>query len=157
MSIGSCTPLPITPGIVEFSPAAFVAAYPMFSTVQEVVLTSNFTQACLMLDNSCCSVVRDAPTRMVLLNLIVAHITALTSGVSGQPPSGLVGRVSNAQQGSVSVQAEYSSTVTNSQAYWVQTPWGAQFWAATARFRAATYFSPREDSAYGAAWGAWPE
>ena len=78
----------------------------------------------------------------MLLYLLTAHITALLNGINGQPPAGVVGRLSNTSQGAVSVATEYSSTVTDSQAYYLQTPWGAQYWQSTLRFRTARYVAP---------------
>lgn len=127
---------------MTFDPAAFIAAFPAFATVPPGALTNNFNLACLQLDNTCGSVVRDATTRAALLNLITAHITALLNGVGGDPPAGTVGRISSAQQGSVNVQTEFA-TQSEAAAYYVQTPWGAQYWQSTARFRTARYISPR--------------
>jgi Protein of unknown function (DUF4054) len=143
-----------TPGIVAFDPAAFQAAYPSFASVSGAALTSNFGLATLYLNNSYCSVVQDAPTRAQLLNLATAHITALLNGVNGQPPSGVVGRISNATQGSVSVQMEYK-TNSEAAAFWQQTQWGAAFWAATAVYRTMRYVRPSYCG--DASWEAWPQ
>ena len=120
----------------------------------EAVLQQNFNQAELMLNNSCCSVVCDAPTRQILLNLATAHITALLNGVNGQPPTGIVGRISSATQGSVTVQAEMLQQ-SESAAYWQQTPWGVQFWMSTLRFRTARYVPPQNQRYFGGE--GWPE
>jgi hypothetical protein len=143
----------ITPGIVAFDPAAFVAAYPSFASVSATVLTGNFNLATLQLNNGFCSVVQDAPTRAQLLNLLTAHITALLNGVNGQPVSGVVGRISNATQGSVSVQMEFK-TDSEAASFFVQTPWGAAFWQATAVYRTMRYVRPCRDMA---SWEVWPE
>jgi hypothetical protein len=124
--------------------------------VPDLALTNNFTAATLMLQNSCCSVVRDAPTRQMLLWLLTAHITALLNGVNGQPPQGVVGRVSNAAEGSVSVAVAYSSTVTQSEAYFTQTPWGAQYWQSTLAYRTARYVPPPWRNGF-APWNSWPQ
>lgn len=156
--MGIVTPggvLPIVPGIVTFDPAAFIAAFPAFTQVPAPALTANFNLATLLLDNSTCSVVQDAPTRAQLLNLITAHITALLNGVNGEPPQGVVGRVSSATEGSVSVQTEML-TQTESAAYWNQTQWGALYWRTTAQYRTARYFPPC-DSDTPFPWGSWPQ
>jgi hypothetical protein len=144
----------ITPGIVVFDPAAFIAAFQSFSTVPTTALQNNFNTATLLLNNSYCSAVQDEPTRAQLLNLATAHITALLNGINGQPPSGTVGRISNAAQGSVSVQTEFK-TDSEAASFWTQTQWGALFWASTAVYRAARYVRPR--SYADESWGAWPE
>jgi hypothetical protein len=158
VGIDPCACTPPTPGIVTFNPAEFIQYYPAFASVPAAALTMNFNQACLQLNNSCCSVVRDAPTRAILLHLLTAHITALINGVNGQPPQGVVGRISSATEGSVSVQAEYPSSDNEAQAYYAQTPWGAQFWRSTAVYRTARYVTAAgPGSAFADAWEAWPE
>lgn len=74
----------------------------------------------------------------MLLTLLTAHITALTNGVNGQPPAGIVGHVNHAQQGSVSVSAGVG-TMVYGQAYYMQTQWGAEYWQATAKYRSMRY------------------
>ncbi len=144
--IGPCTASPITPGIVVFDAATFVQTYPAFAAVPVSALQNNFTLAETQLNNSCCSVVRDVNKRAVLLGLLTAHITALLNGANGQPASGVVGRVASATQGSVSVSTEYSTTVDDSEAYYIQTPWGAAYWQSTLQYRTARYLGPRRRS-----------
>ena len=149
----------VTPGIVTFDPTAFRTAFPAFASISDAILNGNFTYATLLLNNSCCSVVKDAPTRAQLLNLIVAHITSLLNGANAQPPQGVVGRIANASEGSVSVGTEML-TLSESAAYWNQTPWGAMYWRMTAQYRAATYIPPVCDYGYGygvGPWDAWPQ
>ncbi|MCP1217085.1 DUF4054 domain-containing protein [Acetobacter orientalis] len=50
----------------------------------------------------------------------------------------LVGRITTARMGSLSVQADVGP-VAGSQAWWLQTPYGAAFWAATTSLRTALY------------------
>lgn len=146
--------MPVTPGIVEFDPAAFKADYPSFSTVSDAACTFNFNLACLQLNNSYCSVVQDEPTRAQLLNLLTAHITALLNGVNGAPPAGTVGRISGATQGSVSVQTEFK-TDSEAASYYTQTQWGATFWQSTAVYRTMRYV--RASRCDDASWNAWPQ
>jgi hypothetical protein len=155
MGITACAATPPTPGIVTFDPVAFQAAFPAFATVPSAALDLNFQYATQFLNNSCCSVVCDAPTRASLLNLIVAHITALLNGVNGQPPQGVVGRISNATEGSVSVASEMVAK-SESASYWQQTPWGAMYWRMTAQYRSARYFPPC-DAGGAFPWNAWPQ
>jgi Protein of unknown function (DUF4054) len=132
----------ITPGIVVFDPVAFVATYPSFSTVPSGALTANFNAATLFLTNTYGSVVRDEPTRAMLLNLATAHITALLNGVNGAAPDGTVGRITSATQGSISVSTEMQA-MSESASWWQQTSWGAMFWAATIGYRTARAVGPR--------------
>lgn len=156
MGIDACTPQPVTPGIVTFDPAAFIVAYPAFATVPSPVLTANFMLATLMLNNSCCSIVQDAPTRAILLNLITAHITALLNGENGQPPQGIVGRINSASEGSVSVGTEMLAK-TESASYWQQTQYGSIFWQATLVYRTARYVPPCNAGFGFSPWDAWPQ
>ncbi|KAG1434388.1 hypothetical protein G6F55_014548 [Rhizopus delemar] len=59
-------------------------------------------------------------------------------GEGGQSPSGLVGRVSSATEGSVSVSSDYSAPAGSAQWY-LQTPYGAMYWEATAWLRVGRY------------------
>lgn len=130
----------VSPGIVSFSPSAFVAAYPCFAKVPDAALSFNFSLACLQLGNSYGSQVRDEPTRAALLNLLTAHITALLNGVDGAPPSPtLVGRITSANQGSVSVSTEFQSQ-DEAAAFYNQTQWGATYWRVTAAFRLGGHY-----------------
>lgn len=130
-------------GIVVFDPAAFVAMYPEFSTVNSTVLQIYFGRATMQLDNTDCSRVQDVSQRAALLYLLVAHIAAMNgSGVNGQGASPLVGRLSSATEGSVSVSTEYAAPANATEAWFLQTKYGAEYWAATAAYRTAIYIAP---------------
>jgi hypothetical protein len=121
----------------------------MFATVPDLALMNNFTLAELQLSNRCGSRVKAANVRELLLGLLVAHITALFNGVNGQPPQGVVGRVSQATEGSVSVAIEWGGTIAMAQAYYLQTQWGALYWQSTATYRTMQYVPPRQNSCNG--------
>jgi hypothetical protein len=88
----------------------------------------------LFLDNTDASPIQDIPTRTTLLYMIVAHLAAL----GGPGASGNVGRIASASEGSVSVSFDYAGA-SASNAYWLQTPYGAQYWQATAQYRTFRY------------------
>lgn len=139
MTIASCPPSTTeTHGVVVFVPADFKAAFPEFATVADAVLDLNFDLATLVLDNSCNGVVTDAVKREKLLNLLVAHVTQLRNGANGGAPSGLVGQLIAARQGSIDVQIANLGAGMN-QAWFAQTPWGLLFWNATAYLRTFRY------------------
>lgn len=141
MSISPCpspTPQPVR-GIVVFEPAVFKVQYPMFATVADGLLQGDFDIATMFLNNSCCSVVKDAAVRERLLYLLVAHIAALLQGQNGKPPSGLVGRIDKASEGTVSISASYITEMSMSEAYFSQTPFGVMFWMATVGYRSFHY------------------
>lgn len=155
MGIEACAVTPITPGVVTFDATAFKAAFPAFASVPDGILVMNFTFATQLLENSCCSAVKDAPTRASLYQLVVAHITSLLNGQNGQPPQGVVGRVSSAAEGSVSVSTEMLAQ-SESASWWQQTPFGAMYWRMTAQYRTARYFGPACGSPQ-SPWDAWPQ
>lgn len=124
---------------VTFSYANWIAQYPEFGYVTAGQAQGYFNQATLLVDNTACSPVQDASQLAILLNMATAHIAALFASQNGQGPRGVVGRISNATQGSVSVQAEYTTPTSDMQAYWNQTPYGAQYYAATLKYRTGFY------------------
>ena len=125
-------------GVVVFDPVAFRTRYPEFSTLTDGMLTAYFNEATLYLNNSESSLVTDVTQRSVLLNMIVAHLAALNSGINGQAPSQLVGRITQASEGSVSVSSDIGP-VSNTAAWWMQTKYGASYWSATSPYRTMRY------------------
>lgn len=127
-----------------FDYAAFSALFPelVAGGVTEPIATALFGVAGLMLDNTDCSIVPDPAVRLTFLNYIVAHLAS----VSGYPvpaggsaaPSGIVGRISSATEGTVSVASELAG-VTNAQAWWMQSQYGATFWQLTRGLRTMQY------------------
>lgn len=146
----------IVRGIVTFDPDAFTTQYPAFVKVTSPALQNNFNLATIQLNNSWCSVVQDEPTREMLLYLLTAHITALLNGVNGKGPTGIVGRISSATEGSVTASIDYLLNPTEAESYYTQTPWGAQYWRSTVSYRTALYIPPC-DERYGPSWAGWPE
>ncbi|ECG7363938.1 DUF4054 domain-containing protein, partial [Salmonella enterica subsp. enterica serovar Stanley] len=92
-------------GTVTFDWQAFSALYPEFSAVGQVAAAALFGKAtALYLDNTDDSPVTDLNEREQLLFLLVAHQCALRGfGKSGDGQPGLVGRITSASEGSVSV------------------------------------------------------
>jgi hypothetical protein len=125
------------PGVVTFDYDAWEARYPEFATVNQTLATAYFNEATIYLDNTAMSIVQDLTQRAVLLNMLTAHIAAMNSGVGGQAASPLVGRVSQATEGSVSVSAEYDGGTGS--AWYLQTKYGAAYWQATAYLRTFNY------------------
>jgi len=134
--------------VVSFDYAAWLARFPEFSAVPEPTATDYFDEAGLYVNNTDGSYVTDLGVRRRLLFLVTAHLAALYSGVGGQPASPLVGRVTNATEGSVSVGVD-AGPVTASQAWWMQTKYGAAFWQASLRFRTMRYVPAPQ---YGRCW-----
>ena len=118
--------------VAAFDLAAFRARYPEFSAVADATLGAYFLEAGLYLDNTDGSPVINLGTRLMLLNMLVAHIAALGAAA-------LVGRISSASEGSVSVSADMGP-VTGSSAWFLQTKYGSSFWQASARYRTFRYY-----------------
>ena len=128
--------------IVTFDLAAWQLAFPQFASLtQEQVVVLALPIAEMYCRNDGGGPVSTAQTQTTLLNLMVAHICQLlygpNPGTAGGGASGIVGRISGATQGTISVQSEFPTTPTN--AFFLQTEFGAMFWAATASYRTARY------------------
>lgn len=122
-------------GVVEFDVAQFRESYPNLAST-DAQLEDYFAIAETFLLNTECSVVKDLSTRRRMLYLLTAHIATLNSNAeNGQP---IVGRVSSATEGSVSVSIDYG-TMGNNERWYLQTPYGAMYWQMTKRFRSALY------------------
>ncbi|MGG6193053.1 DUF4054 domain-containing protein [Pantoea allii] len=133
--------------VVIFDIAKFRARYPEFASVSDELLQAYFTEATVYLNNTDSSPVTDVDQRAVFLNMLVAHLAAINSGVGGQAASGLVGRVTSASEGSVSVSVEAGPSSAASWWY-MQTPYGAQFWQATLPYRTIRYLPGGSPSMY---------
>lgn len=128
--------------VVTFDPAAFKLQFSAFSGFSNTLLETNFATAEVYLTNSAAAIVTDVATRTYLLNLLTAHLTQLfngtNDGTSSTAPTGLVGRVEVAKEGSVHVRADMG-TMPASGAWYNQTTYGAAYWAATAKYRTFRY------------------
>lgn len=129
--------------IAVWNKANFLTAYPNFSAVPDATLEAQFNIATIYLRNDGTSPIKTASLQTALMYMLTAHLLQLAFGADGagavpggQSP-GLVGRVSNASEGSVSVGLDYPATPNN--AWFLQTPYGANFWQATANFRRGRY------------------
>lgn len=126
----------MTLGVVTFDPVAFAAQYPEFATLTQDQLNGYFAQATLFLDNSRQSRVQQIENRAPLLGLLTAHLAKLLGGANGAASSQLVGRISSATEGTVTVAADMPNQPMSA-AWFQQTKYGAMYWAATLRWRQA--------------------
>ena len=138
--------------IVTFDFAAFSAQWPAYVPVGSTLLASFFDMATTMHANDGSGPINNAAIQQKLLNALTAHLAQLyaprdASGnpaATGAPAPALVGRMSSASEGSVSVQTEALQGFTTAQAAWLsQTQPGAFYWAMTAQFRTVRYVQPR--------------
>ncbi|HWE98829.1 MAG TPA: DUF4054 domain-containing protein [Caulobacteraceae bacterium] len=123
--------------VATFNFTAWQARYPEFTSVSELAADDYFAEACVYHDNTGAGPVVDGATQLRLLNMLTAHIAAIYSGVGTLGPSGVVGRIAAATQGSVNVTAEFDAT--KGAQWYLQTPYGASYWGATAIYRTARY------------------
>lgn len=122
-------------GVVVFDPAEFRALYPLI-TATDVQLEDYFAMAETFLDNTECSLVKDLKSRKRMLYLLVAHIATITG--TAEKGNNIVGRISSATEGTVSVSIDYG-TMGNNERWYLQTPWGAMYWQLTKKYRSAVY------------------
>ena len=126
--------------VATFDFAKWQASYPEFSGVTSGQAAAFFDQATIYLANDGSGPVSDAGKQLTLLNMLVAHIAALSVNADGtpKPPSSPVGRISSASEGSVSAQFDMGTT-PGTAAWYQQTRYGAAFYAATAQYRTMRY------------------
>ena len=127
---------------VVFDYNSWSVRYPeLSSSVSSGLAQLYFNEACLYCDNSAVSLVpSDNGVRAMVLNMLTAHIAALNAPLNGQPSSPLVGRTSNATEGSVSVQTDFQ--VPGTAAWFAQSKYGAAAWQAMLPYRSGRYLPP---------------
>lgn len=123
---------------VTFNYAKWVARYPEFASVSEPTAQAYFDEATIYLRNDGSGPTSSPTVQLTLLNMLTAHIAARYAVIDGKSASDLVGRISNATEGSVSVQADMDA-VPGTAAWYMQTKYGADFWNATAAYRTFRY------------------
>lgn len=124
--------------IAQFDYASWVARYREFKEVDEDLVTLYFQEATLYHANDGSGPVADSTQQLQFLNMLTAHICKLNAVVAGVEPSKLVGRVSSASQGSISVQTDNQYPPGTPQ-WFQQTSYGSAYWAVTARYRTMKY------------------
>lgn len=141
--------------VVSFNYEAWIALYPEFKCVTQPQAQQYFAVATIYHRNDGYGPVTKPEVQAQLLNMMTAHIAKLFGGAGGIP-SGLVGRIAHASEGSVSVEADMGP-VTANQAWFLQTPYGAMYWQATAAYRTFRYRpDPRALAYLGVPFTGWP-
>jgi len=124
---------------ITFNYVEWKAAYPQFAYLTEPQAVNYFNMATMVHCNDGGGPVTDAQQQTNLLWLLTAHVAQLFApSPSGQPSSGLVGRISQAAEGSVNVSVELVQLSQNA-AWFTQTQYGLMYWTATAPFRTMRY------------------
>jgi Protein of unknown function (DUF4054) len=128
---------------VSFNYAAWIQLFPQFNGLTAAQAQNWFNLATTFHRNDGGGPVEDVTAQTNLLNLLTAHIAQLmapsaTTGTQpGRDPT-VVGRISSASEGSVSVSVENQSPPTA--AWYMQTQYGAMYYTASAPYRTARYF-----------------
>lgn len=132
---------------VTFNYGKWVQTYPIFARVNQPQAQIYFNIATNFCENRL-RIICDPVELLDLLNMLTAHLAWLLSMRDGfgnpssngtvQPPM-MVGRISDATEGSVSVSTEFASQIPIEAAWFMQTQFGAMFWQATAPARTVRY------------------
>ncbi len=136
--------------LVTFSFATWTSLYGEFSGCSPAQGQNWFNRASFLCDNSACNPVACQPGMVEsLLYLLTSHIAWLNAprdargnpATNGSPAPPIVGRINSASEGSVSVGADMgdANAGSPSQAWYMQTHYGSEYWAATAGVRTARY------------------
>lgn len=139
--------------VVTFEFARFIAVAPIFANVDQASAAIWFERATFICSNVSWNPLACTPGMLSMaLYLLTAHIAWLNAprdatgnpAATGLPPSGLVGRIDQATEGSVSVHADMGDATAGSpsQPWYMQTSWGAEYWNMTAGVRTAHYVGP---------------
>lgn len=141
------------PAAITYSHATWVAQFPEFAAVTDAMGQNYFTRATFLCQNNAQNPTAGTPGMLEsLLYLLTSHIAWLNAprdaagnpAATGSPPPPIVGRIDQASEGSVSVHAEMgdANDGSPSQAWYMQTRYGAEYWAATAGVRTFRYAAP---------------
>lgn len=127
--------------IVEFSYSAWKAAFPVFDALSQDTVTGYWNVATTIHRNDGGGPVSKASIQTRCLNYVTAHLCALFEDAKkGTPkvPNTPVGRLSQAAEGTVSMQTDYG-TLSQSEKWWAQTQFGALYWVMTRPYRTMRY------------------
>ena len=135
--------------VANFNYELWQAQFREFTNISQVQAQGFWNEACLLHNNTGSGPVADPNMQASLLNLLTAHIAFLRVGTATNPSAasqGMVGRVSSANQGSVSLSTDLPSLGPNA-AWLSQSPYGLQYYHAMAPFRTMHYLSRRSSHA----------
>ena len=130
----------VTP-VITFNPSAWLAQFPEFVDTVPPALAEAYSQvASAYIDIGGTSpMANNLPVMTQAWYFTIAHIAQLFTGTAANPASPLVGRISNASEGSVSVAVDMPQTTSQLAGWFAQTKYGAAAWAMMAQFRQAFY------------------
>jgi len=113
----------------SFDPAYFASRYPEFAGIAATTAPGYFLESGVYLNNTGTSPVQDPGTQKVLMHMLTAHLAELYDATSARGSQALVGRITDASEGTVKVHADMGP-VPGTAAWFLQTKYGASFWQA---------------------------
>jgi hypothetical protein len=134
-----------TDGVVQFDYQIWASVFPgLAASIREPAAQIYWAQAGLYCENSPTSLIPvtvrgGQPVRAMILGLITAHLATLFGTINGSAPSGLVGRVASAAEGSVNVAVDMPGPM--SAAWFNTTSFGAAAWQAMGPYRNGLYIA----------------
>jgi Protein of unknown function (DUF4054) len=136
--------------IVQPNYGQWLQQFPEFGTLVNSVQYANyFNMATLFVRNDGGGLVDLSWQQALFLSLVTAHIAKLfAANPDGSQPAGtqLVGRISSATEGSVSVQTDVNTT--ENEGWYAQTQYGWTFWRASAIYRTMRYAPPQNQRVF---------
>ena len=120
--------------VAVFDPSVFKNRYREFDGVDSTLLAAYFSEACLYVNNTDASLIVDSNIRLMILNMVVAHLAELNT-------TPLVGRVTSVSVGGITTSTEYDFRSTGTRVWFEQTKYGAAAWVAMAPYRRALYIT----------------
>jgi hypothetical protein len=141
--------------VLAFDYPTWIARFPEFTNTPNVAVLAPlmFNEASLYVSNTDQSPIVDLTVRALILNLVTAHLMFLNYGIGAAGASQLVGRISNATEGSVTVATQYAEAKPGSRAWFDQTKYGAQAYAALGPYRRFRYIPGCSSRPFGNGWG----
>ena len=123
---------------VPFVYIDWIALFPQFSNLTQAQVTGPvLTVSQQYCRNDGGGPVCDPTNQTQLLYLMVAHVSQLLYGSTTQPLTRAVGRISNASEGTVSAAVDWPTTPSN--AWYLQTQYGAMYWQMILPYRTGIY------------------
>lgn len=133
---------------VTFDYAAWIVRFPEFVGVNQALAQAYFDDAGFICWNDASNPMMATDGFLLrALNYLTAHIAWLNAprdasgaivSTGGGAPS-IVGRISSASEGSVSVSTEWKGSGSPSEDWFLQTKYGTTYWLMTAGFRTMRY------------------
>ncbi|RKS87327.1 uncharacterized protein DUF4054 [Orbus hercynius] len=141
--------------IVEFDVEEFRLVYPMFADKEkfnDTMLEFSFSKAETYVNNTKCGYVKNLTTRKIMLYMLTAHIVTLQAqAINGEWYAGVM---SSATEGSVSISMA-THNITPRNAWYLKTPFGAEYWEMTSKYRTFNYQSVQSRPSWEGTNGRW--